>query len=273
MKKIILLFGLFSLYACGSPAERSNKEASIVAENSSPSAGKQSIALDYSMGLKIPESTIETSLKNHRSLCEKAGADKCQILSYNYNNSNGPIDANLNIRAVPSYILPFRDSLSSEALKLGGKVEFDSTNAVNLTSEISTQTDLVTQNQDDINKIKRDLKRNDLTEGERSELELSLNYLNQNINTNQKNLADSKTRVEMSILNITYNSKKGGITKASMQPVVNAIENIWEIFFYGVSVIIMILAAITPFGIVFLIYNFAKRKIESFKTKKDKAEN
>ncbi len=254
MKRHLVFIPIFTLAlitACGAnpAADSASYEAAAEAVSTGKSAapGPQKIALSFNMGITLPEDKIDLAMRTDRANCENAGADICQVLSYSYNNSPSNVSANLQIRAVPAWLAPFRDAHAGEMKKIGGAVTSERADAENLTGQIQssekTLRDL-TLNQDrlleQINQ--KAFKGEDLLEAQDRLTEIQRQISELSAHTNSQ-----KARVDMSSMSLDYNTKRGGIDRHALAPVNEALTSFFDFFFRSLSVLIYVIAVALPF--------------------------
>lgn len=253
----IILASCSAKPAADAAYDAANATSSVATSDSSP----QKIALSFNMGITLPEDKIDLAMRTDRANCENAGADICQVLSYNFNNSPSDVSANLQIRAVPAWLSPFRDAHAAEMKKLGGQVTSERADAENLTGQIQsgekTLRDLTLNRDRLLEQInQKAFKGEDLLEAQDRLAEIQRQISETSAHTNSQ-----KARVDMSSMSLDYYTKRGGIDRHAIAPVKEAFASFFDFFFRSFSVLIYIFAVILPFFAAWLVFLLLQKPI------------
>jgi len=261
MKKIFLIVALAAIASCGKPTEHSVESAAPT--SSGPSETIQRIALTYNIGITLPENKIDIAMRGDRAACENAGAEKCQVLAYNFQDDRSGVGANLQLRATPEWLSPFRDARSSEMAKLGGKVTSERANAENLTGQIHDAAATMRNKIASRDRLLAQINSKTLSGQELLNLQTRLDELQEEIDNASSQSANLNGRVNMSTLEINYETSKGGINREALAPINQAFESFFVLFFQSMSVLIYFFAIVLPFMLALLLYSVLKQPVQS----------
>ena len=165
------------------------------------------IAYSYALSYETETGSVGALQKSHATLCEKAGQDKCHILSMAQSDaqaSYGTAELKLEVRA--DYAREFIDSLGKAAADIDATQTDSSIEGVDLSKDIvDTEARLASR------KLLRDRLMNILatksgTVQELVEAERAVANVTEEIEVAESRLADMKGRVRFSALDIDYQS-------------------------------------------------------------------
>ena len=279
-KITLVILGLLFMSSCGKQPTQINNlfedTSAIKAEPPKPnvpSAPKNYansdalIAYSYNISILLPKENIDKISSYHRAICEKAGYNKCRVISSNTTDTS----ANLSIRAEPTFLKGFRDSLGNDAKDNKGKIISSETTSEDLTFQITdTEAKLRAKNilKERIEKIiaSQPAKLADLLEAETKLAEVQAD-----IDSTNSNLAVDRTRVNMSVLDLNYQTRDTSGLDV-FEPLNEAFGQFFYVMSQSLSFLILAFAGILPFSvvivpIVFFFIFLHKKRIEKEKKK------
>ncbi|KAF0113211.1 MAG: putative lipoprotein [Hyphomonadaceae bacterium] len=261
MKKYFLIVALIATASCGKPSDYS---ANSIADASADAASEtvQRIALAYNIGITLPINKIDIAMRADRAACENAGPDKCQVLSYNFEDDKNSIGASLQLRAVPEWLSPFRDARAVEMGKLGGKVTSEHANAENLTGEIRDVAAHMRNKIASRDRLLAQINSKTLNARDLLNVQTRLDELQSEIDYSSSQSAVLSGRVNMSTMDIRYETSRGGINRVALAPIHQAFENFFIIFFQSLSVLIYFFAVVLPFALAYFLYSALRQPIK-----------
>jgi hypothetical protein len=208
------------------------------------------LAYSYSATLSLPADNVTKVMKAHESKCISAGPALCQVVTAASQKQGDDITANLSIRATPTWLGTFRPGLEQDAKGGGGKVE-----AQGVTSEDLTRN--VTDSEARLRALKslrtriealiasRPGKLSDLLEAERE-----LARVQGEIDSFESNLSVMRARVNMSTMDLTYQSRQIAVGGGTFRPLTDAITGFFGVMAGSLAALITFLAATLPFALV-----------------------
>jgi hypothetical protein len=205
------------------------------------------LAYAYAYGLEVPFDQVTPVMKRHEKQCSDAGPARCQVLGSS-TNSYGEYDnrGQLQLRGEPTWLKTFRDSLSSDVQRAGGKVT-----STNVTTEDLTRALVDTEARLRAARTLRDRLQALLASrpGRLSDLldvERELARVQGDIDSTESNLAVMRTRVSMSTLTMDYTSAGAPVTDRTLEPIRQALVRFIGIVAEGIGAMIQIVAYLLP---------------------------
>jgi hypothetical protein len=205
------------------------------------------LAYSYSATLSLPTDNVAKTMKAHEQRCIAAGPALCQVVAANSQKAGDDMRANLNLRATPTWLGTFRNGLEQDAKGADGKVE-----AQGVTSEDLTRN--ITDSEARLRALKalrtriealiasRPGKLSDLLEAERE-----LARVQGEIDSFESNLSVMRARVNMSTMEITYQSRALAVGDGTFSPLGAAITGFFGVMAQSLAALITFFAAILPF--------------------------
>lgn len=209
------------------------------------------LAYSYAITLQLPKNQVETQMRGHQQACVQATINKCQVISSEIRNSDDAHFAKLSIRGEPVWLEQFRDNLVKSASDSGGRLITSTVTSEDLTREIidasaalKSQTELRTKIQGLISSHRGNL-------GDLLEAQNQLAQAQSNIESMASNLAFSRARVAMSVLDLTYQSKVVPISNSAIEPLKNSFLGFFGLVSASLAKVINLIASFIPFGLLF----------------------
>lgn len=210
------------------------------------------LAYTYASELLVPSEKLPSLMNTHKSNCEKAGPQICQIVNSNLSNNDGSANGVLVIRAEPKFLGSFRDKLGEDAKNSGGKITSSTVSSEDLTRQITDNearlralTTLRTRVEGII--ATRPGKLSDLLEAEQE-----LARVQAEIDTMNSEIALAKGRVAMSEMTLNYHSNYGGQQTGVFTELQSAFSEFFSLMFGTIAQLIRILAVLLPIVLVAL---------------------
>ncbi len=226
---------------------------------------KPMLAYSYAITMLLPQDKVEGQMRKHAQECEKAGLNLCQIVNSSINNDEFNKSASLSIRGEPKWLMGFRNGLEQSTKDNGGKITASNVNSEDLTREI-TDTEARLRALNSLQKrleviiASRPAKLTDLLEAERE-----LARVQGEIDSFNSNLKVAKSRVDMSVLNLNYQSRPNAVNDGIFSQTLNALSDFFRIMFDSLAFLIRAFAAILPFAaigtpMIYFIIKFLKTR-------------
>lgn len=239
--------------AAGGAAEKRAEAPSDAAsgEQAGTPPGAPMLAYVYGATLEVPAKSVRATMGKHEAACNAAGPALCQVLGSSSNTyGDDQISANLQLRAAPKWLASFRGKLEGDAKEVGGRLKEQSVSSEDLTRQIvDTEARLRAQRtlRDRLEQILRTRpgKLQELLETERE-----LARVQGEIDAAQSQLAVMRERVNMSVLNMGYQSKPSVVTSGTFEPASDAINDFGRMLATALGLIIRVVAFALPFVII-----------------------
>ena len=237
------------------------------AEPAAPAAAAEAapsalmIAYDYTDTLWAPSGRIKSLMDAHQKACVAAGPAICQVTASNLEGADGGVtSATLSLRAAPAWIAKLRGGLEADAKGAGGRVTASQVTSEDLTRSIvdgEARLRAQTTLRDRLQKLLADRpgKLAELLEVERE-----LARVQGEIDSAVSTLAVMKTRVATSALTLRYES--GAVTRptGAWAPLAQAFADLAAIVARSLAALVLFIAWIAPWVLVFGLLVWALRK-------------
>lgn len=216
------------------------------------------LAYSYSMGIEAPKDTVPMLKDAHEKACLAAGPKTCQVLGSSVRSWNDDsVNASLNLRAAPAWLKTFRENITVDADKAGGRITSDNVNTEDLTAYI---VDLDARLEAKLalrDRIKQLLETHDGDLSDVLAAERALADVQGEIDSMTAQRAAARARVDMSALSISYSSDpktSSGVFKpllqslksffrtsvASLAEAVDFVARAWPFFLIGFFVLLVL---------------------------------
>jgi hypothetical protein len=209
------------------------------------------LAYSYQVGLELPAARVNAVMESHVQACQSAGPRLCQLVGSNVSGDpESYISGYVSIRGEPAWLRAFMNGLEAQADQAGGRLKSRTVQSEDLTRQI-VDTEARLRAQTALRDRLQDLLRSrpgrlaDLLEVERE-----LARVQGEIDAVQSALAVMRTRVSMSELNLSYESRPQPVGSDTFEPLRDAFANFLGIVVGGFAAIIVIIAGLIPFAVV-----------------------
>lgn len=210
------------------------------------------LAYSYTVSFLLPKDKVGVQLQAHQDACQKAGANICQIVSSSISDNEDNRSANLSLRAEPKWLESFRAGFEKSAQANGGKITNSETTSEDLTRYI-TDTEARLRAQTLLRtRLENILATHQGKMADLLEAETQLTEVQGNIDSMNSDLAVAKSRVQMSVLNLSYSSKANAVSNGAFAPLTEAFTSFFRIMAKSLALVISAIAAILPIGIIII---------------------
>lgn len=214
------------------------------------------LAYSYSATLALPADSVSKVMKAHELKCISAGPALCQVVSAARQKDGDNVTANLTIRATPTWLGAFRTGLEQDAKGADGKVEAQGVTSEDLTrnivdSEARLRALKALRTRIEALIASRPGKLSDLLEAERE-----LARVQGEIDSFESNLSVMRARVNMSTMDVTYQSRQIAVGGGTFKSLGDAIVGFFGVMAGSLAALITFLAAILPFVLVLVPIGF-----------------
>lgn len=210
--------------ASDAPAAEAPAPAPAAGGDAAPQAASAPrLAYAYAAEIEAPAAAVEPMMRAHAEACRAAGPARCNVLAASSNAyGDDRVNAQLSLRAEPTWLATFRGGLEGQAEAARGRVTSNSVTAEDLTRQlIDVEARLRAQKtlRDRLQQMLRERpgKLADLLETERE-----LARVQGEIDSFESTLAVMRQRVEMSTMDLSYRSAPTAITGGTFEPVRDA---------------------------------------------------
>jgi hypothetical protein len=214
------------------------------------------LAYSYSATLVLPADNVTKAMKAHEQKCITAGPALCQVVNAASQKEGDSVTANLSLRATPVWLGTFRTGLEQDAKSADGKVEAQGVSSEDLTRSITDSEARLRALKALRTRIEaliasRPGKLADLLEAERE-----LARVQGDIDSFESNLSVMRARVNMSTMDLTYQSRQVAVGGGTFNPLGEAVTGFFGVMASSLAAMITFLAAILPFALVLLPVGF-----------------
>jgi hypothetical protein len=209
------------------------------------------LAYAYSVGLQLPGPRLSETMERHATACRSAGPRLCQLI--NATRQGDPeayISGSVTLRGEPAWLQRFMGGLASDAERAGGKITAQSTSTEDLTRAIVDTEAGLRAKKALRERLQRLLESRPGRLAELLEVERELARVQAEIDATESNLAVMRTRVDMSLLTLNYESSQRPVASDTFKPLVSALANFIGYIVQGIAVIITLIAVLIPWLIV-----------------------
>jgi Domain of unknown function (DUF4349) len=208
------------------------------------------LAYSYTATFSLPSANVTSSMKAHEQKCITAGPAVCQVVTAASQKQGDEITANLTLRATPTWLGTFRSGLEQDAKKADGKLEAEGVTSEDLTRSITDSEARLRALKSLRTRIEaliasRPGKLSDLLEAERE-----LARVQGEIDSFESNLSVMRARVNMSTMELVYQSRALAVGGGTFSPLGNALTGFFGVMAGSLAALITFLAAILPFVLV-----------------------
>lgn len=209
------------------------------------------LAYTYNAALELPFRNVVSTMTAHRQKCENAGPSVCQIVgASSQGQGDDRIDAELRVRATPTWLATFRGGLENDAKAGDGKVVAQSVASEDLTftikdTEVRLRALRALRTRIEGLIASRPGKLSDLLEAERE-----LARVQGEIDSFEGTLAINRARVTLSTMTLNYQTKPSAVAGGTFTPVSEAFTMFFSVLAQSLSVLIGLVAALIPFALV-----------------------
>ena len=216
-------------------------------------AGPVMLAYAYSMAIEAPVKNVPALAKAHEQACIAAGPNVCQVLgATNASSSQDYVSAHLTLRAAPAWLTTFRAQIESDARKSNGRVRSDSVTSEDLTRSIVDSTAQLNALKTLRGRLQELLASRPGKLSDLLDVERELARVQGEIDSRESELAVMRQRVNMSTLDIDYQSETQAVASGVFEPLVSAFKGIVSNIVAGFAAMITIASAILPWLIVLI---------------------
>lgn len=218
------------------------------------------LAYEYEMSVRLPIDKVGLQMRSDLERCVKAGPSNCQLITSRANEGDGNASAYLAFKAQAKWLESFRASIDKSAKENGGRIFSSSVSSEDLTMHITdTQARIraLTSLRERLEKIiaERPGKLADLLEAEKE-----LSRVQGDLDSLVSQLNVAKTRVQMSVMKIEYNSSSVSVTSSVFDPISQALSDFFYSMMQVFAFMINALAVLIPAAIVIVPIAFFVRK-------------
>lgn len=234
------------------PADMRTTEKPQMPGQNTP-AGPVMLAYSYAMAIEAPFKNVPALAKTHEQACIAAGPQTCQVLgATNASSGEDYVSAHLSLRATPVWLTTFRTQIESDAKKSNGRVRSNSVTSEDLTRSIVDTTAQLNAQKTLRGRLQELLASRPGKLADLLDVERELARVQGEIDSRESELAVMRQRVNMSVLDIDYQSETQAVASGAFEPLVSASKGIVGNIVIGFAAMITIASAILPWLIVLI---------------------
>jgi hypothetical protein len=228
------------------PAPPSGPDAAPQSDNQADAEAM--LAYRYGASIELPARNVRPVMTAHEEACRAAGPATCQILSANVSES-GPdyVYGSLSLRAEPAWLATFRGGLEGDAEGAEGRVIGATVYAEDLTRYIvDTDARLRAQRvlRERLERLLETEQGDDV--GDLLAVERELARVQGEIDSATSQLEVMRNRVEMSILDLNYQSQAVPLSRNAFTPLSRALDDFFLVLSESGGALVRFVAAALP---------------------------
>lgn len=206
-----------------------------------------SIAYAYRFGLELPAEAVPTVMGRHEQACIAAGPSACQVIGSNSSRmGRDAVEASLEMRATPAYVVRFRAALEGDARGAGGRVARQAVESEDLTRQLVDTEAQMRAMQTLRDRLQQLLATRSGTLDQLLQVERELARVQGELDATRSALAVMQTRVQTSRLDVTYSAAGQLAPDSAARPVVDALNSAAYAFMRSLGVLILFIASVLP---------------------------
>jgi len=229
-------------------------------QNATP-AGPVLLAYAYSMAIEAPLKTVPALARAHEQACIAAGPQVCQVLgSTSQSYGADSLSAHLSLRAAPAWLTNFRAQIESDAKNANGRVRSNSVTSEDLTRSIVDTTAQLNAQKTLRGRLQELLASRPGKLSDLLDVERELARVQGEIDSQESELAVMRQRVNMSTLDIDYQSETLAVASGVFEPLVSAVKGVAGNVIAGLAAMVTIASALLPWLLVLVPAAFYGRR-------------
>ncbi len=229
-------------------------------QNGTP-AGAVMLAYSYAMAIEAPLKSVPALAKAHEQACVAAGPQLCQVLgSSSQSYGADSLNAHLSLRAAPAWLTKFRAQIESDAKGANGRVRSNSVTSEDLTRSIVDTTAQLNAQKTLRGRLQELLASRPGKLSDLLEVERELARVQGEIDSQESELAVMRQRVNMSTLEIDYQSETLAVASGVFEPLVSAVKGVAGNVIAGLAAMVTIASALLPWLLVLVPAAFYGRR-------------
>ena len=237
----------------GAPAPVAPAQPGSPAEGAQAVPSEALIAYSYSMGLELPAERVIAVRDAHLKACVEAGPRQCQLLGASSNAAGEErISAQLQLRGAPAWLATFRAGIESDAQKFDGRLVSNSIGSEDLTRQI-IDTEATLRAQVTLrNRLTELLSKHQGKLADLLEVERELARVQGEIDARTSALNVMRTRIAMSDLSVSYDSRGVLVSDRTADPTMQALYEFLDTVSYSFASVIRFIAGILPWLVLLI---------------------
>jgi hypothetical protein len=231
-------------------AIRAAEPAPMVAKQA-PATIQRMLAYRYQFQFSIPAKNLKAVSQKALDACGSAGPNHCQIVSSSLQQySDDEVSAHISLRVEPKWFESYRQSLNQDSREAGGKLVNSNVSAEDLTLAISDSDAKLNALKTLRTRLTALLETQGSTVKDLMEVERELARVQGQIEAGTARLRVLRTRVSMSEVILSYETKSVPASRSAFRPVVQALTDFVGTVSEGLAGLIYFIALILPWMIV-----------------------
>lgn len=211
------------------------------------------LAYSWAVGFELPVRNVPGLKDRHEAECRAAGPSLCLVLGGSVSGDGEQYAyGNLSIRAEPRWLEEFRGGLAADAQAANGRVSSESVSTEDLTRNI-VDTEARLEAQETLRtRLLALLERPTDEVDDLLAVERELARVQGDIDSARSQLAVMRARVDMSRLDLSYNSIPPAVSTGAFAPVADALRSFLSVFASSLGGVITIIAAAIPIVVILI---------------------
>jgi hypothetical protein len=219
------------------------------------------VAFNYRYAFRLAAERIAEVQEQHAARCESLGPNRCRITGMLYRRHDDEnIEARLSFKLDPSIARAFGREGVGAVTRADGLLVENEISGTDVGSRIRQAGRSIAEMREDLTRIEARLAGR-LPAGERSNLEYEAQQLRASIRAAEQNRADAQETLATTPMTFFYGSGHFVPGPQPRRPVGETLEDAWENFLDGASILFIVLVTLLPWALLALLVWLAVRWI------------
>ena len=230
----------------------SPEERAAAGPNISPTAAP-GVAFNYRYAFRLAAERVAEVQEQHASRCEQLGPDRCRIVGLHFlRHDEDNIEARLSFKLEPSIARVFGREGVAAVLRADGMMVESEISGTDVAPRIRQAGRSIAELREELARVEARL-RGRLSAGDRSSLEYEAQQLRGSIRAAEQNRQNAQETLATTPMTFVYGSGRYVPGPQPRRPVAGTLEDAWENFLDGASILFVILVTLLPWALLALL--------------------
>jgi len=225
----------------GSTAEQRAAAGPSISPTAAPG-----VAFNYRYAFRLAADRVAEVQERHAARCEQLGSDRCRIVGLHFlRHDDENIEARLSFKLEPSIARVFGREGVATVLGADGMLVESEISGTDVAPRIRQAGRSIAELREELARVEARL-RGRLASGDKASLEYEAQQLRGSIRAAEQNRQDAQDTLATTPMTFVYGSGRYVPGPQPRRPVAQTLENGWENFLDGVSILFLILVTLLP---------------------------
>ncbi|HYJ30544.1 MAG TPA: DUF4349 domain-containing protein [Allosphingosinicella sp.] len=236
----------------------SAEERAAAGPNISPTAAP-GVAFNYRYAFRLAAERVAEVQEQHAARCEQLGPERCRIVGLSFvRHDDENIEARLSFKLDPSIARIFGREGVSTVLRADGMLVESEISGTDVAPRIRQAGRSIAELREELARIEARL-RGRLASGDKANLEYEAQQLRTAIRAAEQNRQEAQDTLATTPMTFVYGSGRYVPGPQPRRPVGETLEDAWENFVDGASILFVILVTLLPWALLALLVALAVR--------------